>query len=214
MRIGKIFVAILVLAIGSSGQDRLRQRPRYTLTAGDMIELRYRYTPELDQTLTVSPDGYIDVQLIGEILVRDLTVQQAHDLIIRKAAEHLNSPEVTLSLEESQQPYVMVAGEVARPGKMDLRENTTAMQAILLAGGFAPTAHSDQVLLFRRINGQDAEVRVLRLSKLNKTADLEHDCQLEPGDMLLVPRNKIEKLSRYTRLANLGVFFNPLQNVP
>jgi polysaccharide export outer membrane protein len=33
---------------------------------------------------------------------------------------------------------------------------------------------------------------------------------LKPGDMLLVPRNKLEKFSRFVKAANLGTYFNPL----
>jgi polysaccharide biosynthesis/export protein len=148
------------------------------------------------------------------VRVSGLTVQEAHDLIVRKAQDQLNDPELNLILKEFQQPYVVVAGEVGKPGKIDLRENTTAMQAILLSGGFLASAQSGQVLLFRQINGDTAEIRVLKLSKLQKTADLERDVTLQSGDMILVPRDKIEKLSRYIKLLNIGTYFNPLQYAP
>jgi polysaccharide biosynthesis/export protein len=160
------------------------------------------------------PDGYVNLNVVGDVRVSDLTVEQAHDLIVRKAQEKLNDPELNLILKEFQQPYVVVAGEVAKPGKIDLRENTTAMQAILLSGGFAPSAQSGQVLLFRKINNEMAEIRVLKLTKLRKTADLERDVVLESGDMLLVPRDKVEKVSRYIKLLNIGTYFNPLQYIP
>jgi polysaccharide export outer membrane protein len=194
--------------------DKLHHRERYTLRAGDVIELQYRYTPELNQTVTVLPDGYVNLNLVGEIRVNDLTLTQAHDLILERARAHLNEPELNLILKEFQKPYVVVAGEVARPGRLDLRENTTAMQAVLLTGGFTQAAQSGQILLFRKINGSDAEVRVLNLSKLRKTADLEKDIQLESGDMLFVPRDKVEKVARFIKLANLGLYFNPLQFAP
>ncbi len=116
------------------------------------MELQYRYTPELNQTVTVLPDGYVNLNLIGDVKVSDLTVEQAHDLIVQKAQARLNDPDLNLILKEFQRPYVVVAGEVATPGKIDLRETTTAMQAILLAGGLSKNAQSSQVLLFRKIN--------------------------------------------------------------
>jgi len=103
---------------------------------------------------------------------------------------------------------------VPKPGKIDLTEDTTTMQAILLSGGFSASAKSGQVLLFRKINSEMAEIRVLKLTKVRKTADLEHDIVLEPGDMLLVPRDKVEVASRYIKLLNIGAYFNPLQFVP
>ena len=151
---------------------------------------------------------------MGDVRVSDLTVEQAHDLIVEKARAHLKDPELTVVLLDFQQPYVVVAGEVGKPGKIDFREKTTAMQAILLSGGFAEDARPSQVVLFRKINSDTAEVRVLNLKNVRKAVELEHDIQLEPGDMLLVPRDKLEGISRYMKLLNVGTYFNPLQFAP
>jgi polysaccharide biosynthesis/export protein len=210
----RLLLLMLVLLPPSLADEELHHRARYTLRAGDVLELQYRYTPEFNQTVTVLPDGYINLNIVGDVRVSDLTVSQAHDLIVRKAQARLNDPELNLILKQFQQPYVVVAGEVTKPGKLDLRENTTAMQAVLLAGGFLPSAQSGQVLLFRKINSDTAEVKVLNLTKLRKTSDLERDVQLVSGDMLFVPRDKIEKVSRYMKLLNIGMYFNPLQYVP
>ncbi len=210
-----IALMFLSLLVGNYvlGQE-LRQRPRYTLRPGDVIELQYRYTPELNQAVTVLPDGYVNLNLIGNVKVSDLTMEQTHDLIVQKAQAHLNDPDLNLVLREFQKPYIVVAGEVSSPGKIDLRENTTALQAILLAGGFKESAHSGQVILFRKINTDTAEVKILKLTNIHQTAQLEQDAQLEAGDMLLVPRNKIEKISRFVKVLNLGMFINPLQGLP
>ena len=175
--------------------------------------LQYRYTPELNQTVTVLPDGYANLNIIGDIKLADLTVTQAHDLIVEKAKAHLNDPEINIILKDYQQPYVVVAGEVGKPGKIEIKENTTAVQAIMLSGGFLASAQTSQVLVFRKINGDTAEIKVLSLGKLKKTSDLEKDMQLESGDMLFVPRDKLEKLSRFIKIANMGTYFNPLQTV-
>ena len=213
----KIFYSLLffsfLFATGARG-DELHRRPRYTLRAGDVLDLQYRYTPELNQTVTILPDGYINLNLVGDVRVSDLTVEQAHDAIIAKSKEHLNDPELNLILKEFQPPYVVVAGEVTKPGTMNLRENTTAMQAILMSGGFSESAQTGQVLLFRKINSDTAEVRVLNLTKLHKTADLERDVQLQASDILFVPRDKIQKISRYMKLLNIGMYLNPAQFFP
>jgi len=214
MRILRNFAALFLVVVMPAllgADEKLHHRERYTLRAGDVLELQYRYTPEQNQTVTVLPDGYVNLNLIGDVRLGDLTLKQAHDLIIEKVRARLNEPELNLILKEFQKPYVVVAGEVVKPGRFELRENTTAMQAILLSGGFGQGAQTGQVLLFRKINGDDAEVRILNLSKVRKTADLEKDIQLQSGDMLLVPRDKIEKISRFVKLANLGLYFNPLQ---
>jgi polysaccharide export outer membrane protein len=205
---------MLTVATGARADDQLHNRPVYTLHTGDVIVLSYRYTPEFDQTVTVQPDGCVNLNIVGNVKVADLSMDQVHDRIVELASKELNHPALTITLKEFQQPYVVVAGEVDRPGKIEIRENTTALQAVLLAGGFKDSAKDTQVVLFRRVNGDMAEVRKLDLHNIKKTADLERDTELEPGDMLLVTRNKMEHLSRFMKASNLGVYFNPFPVIP
>jgi polysaccharide export outer membrane protein len=187
--------------------------PRYVLRPGDTLTLEYRLTPEYNQTVVVQPDGYISVRIAGQVHVAGLTTPAAHDLIVSQEASTLNTPELNLVLEEFTHSSIVIAGEVNRPGQMELKEHTTAMGAVLLAGGFTESAQSGQVLLFRKVDDQMAQVTRINLSSIRKTSQLDRDVQLQPGDMLLVPRDKIAKIERYLRITNMGVFFNPLQAV-
>jgi polysaccharide biosynthesis/export protein len=206
--------ALLLFPASARADEQLHQRPVYTLHIGDVIALNYRYTPEFNQTVTVQPDGSINLEIVGTVKVAGLSVDQARQQIVDLASVRLNHPELTITLQQFEQPYVVVAGEVDHPGKFDLRDNITAMQAIMLAGGFKDSARDTQVILFRRINADEAEVRKLDLHNLKKNSDLERDTELEPGDMLLVTRNKMEHLSRFMKASNLGVYFNPFPVVP
>jgi polysaccharide export outer membrane protein len=206
--------ALLLLAAPAHADQQLHKRPEYTLHTGDVIVLSYRYTPEFNQTVTVQPDGHINLEIVGDVQVAGLSVEQARQRIVDLASARLNHPELTITLKQFEQPYFVVAGEVGHPGKFELRDNTTALQAIMLAGGFTDGARDTKVLLFRRINADEAEVRKLDLHNINKRADLEHDIELEPGDMLLVTRNKMEHFSRFMKASNLGVYFNPFPVVP
>ena len=209
------FVAITIAALmANSGQSQLRQRPRYLLRPGDTLQLQYRLTPDLNQTVSVQPDGYVDLNVAGEVQVAGLTVTQAHDLIVQKESEHLNNPELNLILEEFTRPYVVVAGEVAKPGQIEIRDNMTALSAILLSGGFTQSAKSGQVIVFRKFNDTIDEVKQLNLTRVNNTVQLEHDMALQPGDLVLVPHDKVSRLQHYMQMANVGVFVNPLQYIP
>jgi polysaccharide biosynthesis/export protein len=209
------FVAITIVALmANTGQSQLRQRPRYLLRPGDTLQLQYRLTPDLNQTVSVQPDGYIDLNVAGEVQVAGLTVTQAHDLIVQKESDHLNNPELNLILEEFTRPYVVVAGEVAKPGQIEMRDNITALSAILLSGGFTQSAKSGQVIVFRKFNDNIDEVKQLNLTRVHNTVQLEHDMALQPGDLVLVPHDKVSRLQHYMQVANVGVFFNPLQTLP
>jgi polysaccharide biosynthesis/export protein len=198
-----------------AGDVQLHQRGGYTLHVGDIIALDYRLTPEFNQTVTVQPDGCVNLEVVGNVKVEGLTLNQIHDRIVTLASNQLNHPELAITLKQFQQPYIVVAGEVDRPGKIELHDDTTtALQAIMLAGGFKDSARDTQVILFRHINGDMAEVRKLNLHNIKKESQLEQDTELEPGDMLLVTRNKMEHFSRFMKASNLGVYFNPFPVVP
>jgi polysaccharide export outer membrane protein len=213
-------IALLIVAstVATHAQSARTQTPalkapteeRYTLHAGDVLDVQFRYTPEFNQTVTVQPDGYISLEVGGDLKVGGRTLQQVRTLILAKARERLEAPEVIVVLKEFQKPYIVVAGEVNQPGKIELREKLTAIQAVLLAGGFKETAKSSQILVFRRLNAETAEVKVLNFKTLKRTSDLENDLTLQAGDMIMVPRNRLMKIERYIRYASLAAFFRPL----
>ncbi len=190
--------------------ENFERDPRYLLNPGDVLEVHYRYTPEYDQTVTIQPDGFVSLQIVGDVKISGLNLKQARTTILDKANARLKDPEITLILKEFQKPYFVVAGEVAQPGKFEMREKVTALQAVMLAGGFKDSAKASQLVLFRKINSDTAEVKVLNLKGIKRTNMLENDLVLQPGDMLLVPQNTLTKLTRYMKLVNIGLYLNPL----
>lgn len=191
--------------LGTFGSDM-----RYMLNPGDVLDIQYRYTPEFNQTVTVQPDGYVSLQIGGDVKVAGRDLTQVRNLILAQVRTRLESPELTVILKEFQKPYVQVAGEVALPGRLEMREKLTAVQAVMMAGGFKDSAKSSQILVFRKLNADTAEVRSLNFKSLTRTSDLENDLTLQPGDMIYVPRNRLSKFERYVRIASLATFLNPL----
>jgi polysaccharide export outer membrane protein len=148
-----IVIALLAASLGVAAQSQTtRQRTqtprlgtfssqaRYLLQPGDVLDIQYRYTPEFNQTVTVQPDGYVSLQIGGDLRVAGHDLDQVRTAILRKASARLESPELTVILKEFQKPYIVVAGEVVQPGKFEMREKLTAIQAVLLAGGFKDSA--------------------------------------------------------------------------
>ncbi|MCY7348134.1 MAG: polysaccharide export protein [Pyrinomonadaceae bacterium] len=183
---------------------------RYRLVSGDVLDVIYRYTPEFNQTTTIQPDGYILLEIVGEIKISGLTLEEARQKLIEKANVRLKDPEITLLLKEFQKPYFVVSGEVMQTGKFEMREDITALQAVMMAGGFKESAKVSQVVVFRKLNAEFAEVKTLNLKKVKQTSDLENDLNLQSGDIIFVPRNTFSKIEKYVRLSSLGAILNPI----
>ena len=50
---------------------------RYRLVPGDVVEVIYRYTPEFNQTVTIQPDGYVGLQIVGDLKLGGQPLQEA-----------------------------------------------------------------------------------------------------------------------------------------
>jgi len=212
-----LLFAIVVFAFPLSLAAQVKTPPRlttvteerYRLQPGDVLEVQFRYSPEFNQTLTVQPDGYITLEIAGDLKVAGFTIDQTREAILRQARTRLQDPVATVLLKEFQRPYFVVSGEVSQPGKIEMRERVTAIQAIMLAGGMKETAKSSQVVVFRKINSDTAEVKLLNLKSIKKTSDLENDLTLQAGDMVYVPRDKISKVERFMKIASIAAFMAP-----
>jgi polysaccharide export outer membrane protein len=207
--------ALLILPVAVHAQA---QRPprlstvtedRYRLQPGDVIDVQFRYTPEFNQTVTVQPDGYISLEIGGDLKVAGSTVEETREAILKQANKRLQDPVATIVLKEFQKPYFVVSGEVAQPGKIEMRQKVTALQAIMLAGGMKESAKSSQIIVFRAINSDLAEVKVLNLKSISRTSDLENDLTLQAGDMVYVPRDKWSKFERFMRLVSVAALITP-----
>lgn len=191
---------------------KLRTRnPRYRVQADDILELSFRFTPEFDQEVTVQPDGYVQLKGIqNDVRIQGLTVPETIEKLKKAYSGVLNDPVISVVLRDFEKPYFVAGGQVGRPGKYDLRGQTTASQAIQIAGGFVDFAKSKQVLLFRRYNDDTVEVKVLNLKEVLKKKDPREDLMLEPGDMLYVPKTALGAIDRFLPRSSLGTYFTPL----
>lgn len=212
-----VLIAIVLFAFPVSLAAQVKTPPklttvteqRYRLQPGDVVEVQFRYSPEFNQTVTVQPDGYITLEIAGDLKIAGFTIEQTREAILRQARTRLQDPVATVLLKEFQRPYFVVSGEVGQPGKIEMRERVTAIQAIMLAGGMKETAKSSQIVVFRQINSDMAEVKLLNLKSIKKTSDLENDMTLQAGDMVYVPRDKISKVERFMRIASVAAFMAP-----
>jgi polysaccharide export outer membrane protein len=207
MRSPLLFVSLL-LCVCLSAQPKppsgfTSRDQRYRIQPNDVIEVQFRYTPEFNFTATVQPDGYVSGQACGDVPVSGLTIAEASAAIAAKANARLKDPEVTVLLKDFVKPHFVVAGEVNHPGTYELRGDVGIIQAIAMSGGFKDSAKRTQVILVRRANSEYAEVKLFDMNKRMSPEQIREDITLRPGDMLVVPRNRISKIEPYMRLSSL-----------
>ncbi len=193
---------------GQDGSTQLARRDaRYRLCASDVIALTFPLTPEFDQNVSIQPDGFASLVGAGDVHLEGLTTGESVEAIRAAYAKILHDPVVTIELKDFNKPYFIVTGQVNRPGKFDLRGNTSATEAVAIAGGFTDAARHSQVLLFRRINNDWYEVKPLNLKRILHGQNINEDPEIRPGDMLFVPQNFISKVKRYIPSSGFGAYY-------
>jgi len=187
------------------------RHPLYRLRPSDVVEVTFTVAPEFNQTLTVQPDGYVTLKDAGGVLAQGLTVPQFRDAVREVYTGYLHDPEAAVALKDFERPYFVVGGEVGKPGKYELRSDTTVAEAVQVAGGFTSQSKHSQVVLFRRINDDLVETRLLNLKKMLKQSSLKEDAHIRPGDMVFVPQNAISKISKFLSRLSVSMYMNPSQ---
>jgi polysaccharide export outer membrane protein len=184
-----------------------QRRSRYKLEAGDSFDLSFELNPEFNQTVIVQPDGFITLRGVGDIQVQGQTVPELTATLKTAYSKILNDPLISVILKDFEKPYFVADGQVAHPGKYDMRGDMTLTQAIAVAGGFLDSAKHSQVLLFRKASEGWYSAQIINVKKMEQAGNLKEDPQLRPGDMLFVPKNKYSKIKPLIPGSNMGAFF-------
>jgi polysaccharide export outer membrane protein len=187
------------------------RHPLYRLRPSDVVEISFTVAPEFNQTLTVQPDGYVMLKDAGMVEVQGLNLMQFADAVQKAYRGYLHDPQVAVLLKDFDRPYFVVGGQVGRPGKYELRADTTVAEAVEIAGGLTQQAKHSQIVLFRRVNDDLVETRLLNIKKMLRPNGLKEDAHLQPGDMVFVPQNEISKIARFMGKSSASMYVSPTQ---
>ncbi len=185
--------------------------PRYKIESGDTFDVNFEFAPEFNQTTTVQPDGFITLREIGDVHVAGQTVPELTHSLCDSYGKIMASPSIAVVLKDFEKPYFVAGGQVAHPGKYTLRGDTTLTEAVAMAGGFTTSSKHSQVLLFRRVSDQWSEAKVINVKKMLNAKNLGEDPFLKPGDMFVVPQNRISKIARFLPSSGVNAYMNPAQ---
>jgi protein involved in polysaccharide export with SLBB domain len=171
-------------------------RSELSLTAGDTVEVKFYYTPELNEVQTVRPDGKIALQLVGEVPAEGLSPAALRSKLLELYEPHLEEPEITVLVRSFQNRRIFVSGQVIRPGIVEMPGRMTLLDAIVQSGGFdMQEAEPRSVVVIRHRQGQRYGCAINLLPALE--GDESRPFYLEPQDIVYVPRTQIAKVGQW-----------------
>lgn len=186
------------LSMDSAATPQFGERePRYLLRPGDVFDLQFEFSPEYNQTVSVQPDGFVTLRGVGDIHVAGKNVPELTDTLKQAYGKFLAQPVVSVVMKDFEKPYFIANGQVEKPGKYELRGDTTVVEALAIAGGLNNSSKNSQVLLFRRVSQEWVEAREIDVKKMLNGKDLNEDVHLKPGDMIYVPKSRWSKVKQF-----------------
>lgn len=170
----------------------------YHLQVGDVMDIKLLENPELNDQVTVRPDGYISTTVAQEVKAYGRTTGELQQDLEARYTKHLRSPRVAVIVRSFAPNRVYVTGEVLAAGEfITVGPNLTMLQAIARAGGLKASARIDQILIMRRGAGEKPEMFTTNYRAAVSGADPSSDVRLASYDVVYVPRSDVADVYAY-----------------
>ncbi|HEY0625324.1 MAG TPA: polysaccharide biosynthesis/export family protein [Allosphingosinicella sp.] len=139
-----------------TGADLYGETRPYLIGPFDKLSVSVFGLEDLSQNeVQTDASGRISIPVAGTIEAAGKTPSEIAAVIEdRLRARHVRHPQVTVNLKETVSQVVTVDGEVKEPGLYPVIGKMTLMRAIARARGLTELAKTDNVLVFRTVNGQ------------------------------------------------------------
>ena len=134
---------------------------------------------------------------IGDVHVAGLTVPELRKTLQGAYSKILAKPVITVTLRDFNKPYFIATGQVGKPGKYDLRANTTLIEGIGIAGGMNDTSKHSEVWVFHRLPDGSVQSKRVNVKQMLASGNLNEDARLQPGDTIFIPQNTFSKIKNF-----------------
>lgn len=163
----------------------------YRLQPGDVVQIKMLMNPELNEDVTVRPDGMISTAVVQDMPAYGKTAGELQRELVDSYKKYLIDPQLTVVVKSFAPSRVYVLGEVVSPGEMvSVGPNMTLMQAIARAGGLKNSGDEENILIYRRGAGEEAEVYRADYDGVT-SGDPSKDVRLAAYDVVYVPRTGV-----------------------
>jgi polysaccharide export outer membrane protein len=156
----------------------------YKIGPEDMLNISVWKNDALSRALPVRPDGMISLPLLNDVQAAGLTPMELREVLLKKLAEYIPAPEVSVMVTDVRSFKVAVIGEVAKPGRFELKSRTTVLDLLAEVGGFNQFAARSRIAILRP---DGKKFNRLPFNYNKAIAGEQENFYLQPGDIILVP---------------------------
>jgi|GEM_PF-1587281 len=102
----------------------------YIIGSGDFIKVFVYENPEYTDNYRVGPDGKISMPIIGTISAAGMTREKLSSEIKKQLLRYLSNPIVTVIVNEYNNNFIHVLGEIEKPGRYDFKGEMTLLSIL------------------------------------------------------------------------------------
>ena len=167
----------------------------YRVQVGDVLGVRLYMAPELNEDVTVRPDGRITTTLAQSVPAAGRTPDQIAADLKRGYAAELKNPQLALEVKSAAPARIYVTGEVVAPGEFtSAAPNLTLLQAVARAGGLRTAGDENHVFILRRGEGDRPVVLSADYRGAMTGTNPAADVRLAAFDVVYVPKTGIGQI--------------------
>ena len=159
---------------------------QYVIGPEDVLYINVWNEKALSQTIPVRMDGKISLPLVDEVQAAGLTPLQLKQTLVDRLKKFITNPNVSVTVMEANSFKVFVSGMVKTPGVYRLRQETTILQIIPMAGGFTEWADRKNILIIRKEGKEEKRIKI-NYNKIVKGEESPMKYILKAGDIIIVP---------------------------
>lgn len=190
--------AVPNVAEADASELRVPTPEEFQIGPGDRIQIKVWRHEDLDMDVRVAPDGTISFPLVGTVEVAGKTYTEIRDLLTSSISKYYQDPQVAVNLLELQSQKVLVFGEVASPGVLQLTNELSILEALTRTGGINQYSRTDNVLLVRG-GLESPKLYTVDVRSIFAKGDMQQMVFLQRGDIVVVPTKTITNASRFFR---------------
>lgn len=135
----------------------------YRLLPGDTIDMKVYQEEELDTQVRIGEDGKAGFPLIGRVVLRGLSTEEAAARIRETyMIDYLVDPLVSVSIFKFGDSRFTILGQVKQPGlyKYPSNQKIDVLQAIAMAGGLTRIGSHKKITVKRTVAGKEQVTRL------------------------------------------------------
>jgi len=145
--------------------------PQYILGPEDLVTVTVIRHPEFSGDFPIPDTGIIQVPVVGDVNVSGMAISALRDLIVKKLADRINTPEVTVTLKTAKMRRFFVFGAIQHSGVYEFKPGWGVSEGLSASGGLNPGEEQKDVRIILEHTATGQKVSMPLDEALAKSTD-------------------------------------------